>query len=94
MSFELSFIKVHVTEIPCRISHHLISEVRRFGIAPFSACSYGFRVDLRSELDGGNEAVTASAIPALQENSVYSSDDSSLPEIQRRHRCRCAVPMV
>ena len=58
MSFEPSFIKVHVAEIPCRVSRHLISELRKFGITAFSLCSYGFRVDLRSELDGGNEAAT------------------------------------
>src|SRR5262245_29170184 len=88
MSFEPSFIKVHVAEIPCRVSRHLNTELRKFGITAFSACSYGFRVDLRSKPEGGNEAATGSAIPLLRTGIATRAERNKRTPLRRSERHR------
>ena len=62
VTLELSFIEVHVAQIARGVSHSLIIKMQIFRVATLAASRYRFRLDLWTELDGGQEAVSGRSI--------------------------------
>jgi hypothetical protein len=65
MPFELGSIKVHIPQIACGVTHSLITEMNRTGIAALSARGDRFGSNLRTELDCSDKAVASRPIPFL-----------------------------
>ena len=62
VTFELSFIEVDIAQVARGVSRSLIVKMRIFRVATLAAGRYGFRLDLWTELDGGQEAVSGRSI--------------------------------
>jgi len=74
MSVELFPVEVDITKISRRITRHLVTEMRGFGIAALAAGCDGFGTNLRPEFNGSEEAVSGVAIPFFGTGICTSSE--------------------
>src|SRR5665213_1588576 len=66
VAFELIGVEVDFAKIAGGVAGGFVVEVGRVGMAAFAAGGDGAGVDAGAELDDGNEAVAAGAIPLLR----------------------------
>ena len=65
MPLQLLGVKVHLAQVAGGVTLGLIVEVLRLDVAAFAAGGDRAGVDLVAELDAGDEAVAARAVPFL-----------------------------
>src|SRR6476620_4218651 len=94
VSFELRRIKVYLSEIPGAVAHGLVVEVRRRRIAALATRGDCSRAHAFTELDDGDEAVAAGAVPFLRSGIWAGSERCQRSPSRRGERNRNAWSCV
>src|SRR5579863_16752 len=76
VAFELVAIEVHFPQSAGAVALRFIVEVRGFRVSTFAAGGHCFRANAISELDHGDKAVSAGAIPLLRSRIRTGSERS------------------
>src|SRR5205823_2357554 len=87
---ELSRIEVHLSQIARGIAFRLVVEMRALRVATFAAGCDRSRADAVTELNDGDEAVAARAVPLLRVGILTGRERRERSPLRRREHHRDA----